>query len=321
MITHTNNTVHLQEYFKVLRTRFWVIFTILVLTVLSGAYVTEEVLPKIYSADSQLEIRPRGTLAVATLDSNNTDGHFDPTLFQAEFEIMQSPRVLDPVIDEMGLDKKWAKSVFKVPSITHQRALDYLNSLLHIDFKRGTDIVVVTASDEDPKEAADIANAVADTYSKMRDNEEASRSDRGADEIQEQIKTQEDVVADKLAVVNRLRDEARKNNVFLNPSSESETTQDDTDLQHRTADLLTAREDADARRVLVESTLKLTDEEFVNTMEAMNRQQRNIQDLRAQNYKLQSDRNDLLQRGYAANHRKFWPSTPSWRRPRNRSKV
>ena len=299
MITQSNNTVHLQEYFKVLKTRFWVIFTILVLTVLSGAYVSEEVLPKIYSADTQLEIKPRGVLDVNSLDLNNTDGKFDPTTFQAEFEIMQSPKVLGPVITELNLDKKWARDVFKAPVISQQKALDYLNSLVHIDFKRGTDIVDITASDQDPKDAAAIANAIADTYRKMRDTDESDRSNRGADEIRQQIVSQTGVVADARAKVNRLREEARKKNVVINPGDESRSSQDDTDLQHRESDLLTAREDADARHVLVTSMQKLTDDEFVNTMSAMNREERTIQDLRAQAYKLQSDRDNLLKRGYA----------------------
>ena len=298
MITQSNSTVHLQEYFKVLKTRFWVIFTILILTVLSGAYVSEEVLPKIYSANTQLEIKPRGTVVVPTLDMGNTDGHFDSTTFQAEFEIMQSPRVLNPVIQQLNLEKKWAREVFKKPVISQQEALDYLNSLLHIDFKRGTDLVVITASDQDPKDAAAIANSVADVYKKMRDAEESDRSNRGTDEIRQQIVTQTGIVEDARGKMNRLREEAVRKGVVIIPGEEAHSSQDDADLQRRESDLLSAREDADARRVLVGSTQKLDDDQFVNTMSAMNREERTIQELRGQAYKLQSDHDNLVKRGY-----------------------
>jgi succinoglycan biosynthesis transport protein ExoP len=301
MIENSGSSSHFPEYFRVIRSRFWVIFTIFILTVLSGTYVTEEVLPKIYSASSQIEIKPRGVLDTPSLDSLITDRPFDPTAFQAEFEIMQSPKVLGPIISQLGLDKKWAKQ-FKVPSLTQEEALDYISELIHIEFKKGTDIIVITASEEDPKEAAEIANAVADGYKEMRDTEESQRSSRGADSIRQQIVLQQAVVDDRRAVVDRLRDEAGKKGVSINPGGEGQSSMTDTDLQKRESDLLSAKEDADARRVLVENTAKLSDEEFVNTLDAMNRDDKNIEDLRAEAFKAKSDIDSLLSRGYQENH-------------------
>jgi capsular exopolysaccharide synthesis family protein len=298
MIQNSPNIAHFQEYFKVLRSRFWVIFTIFVLTVLSGSYVTEEVLPKIYSATSQIEIKPRGVLDVNSLDSFKTDSQFDTTTFQAEFEIIQSPKVLQPVIVQLGLEKKWAANVFKIPTMTDQEALGYLEGLLKVDFKRGTDIITITVSEEDPKEAADIANAIADSYKSMRDDEENERNNRGADSIRQQIVQQQAIVDDRRATVDRLREEARKKGISIDPRGEGTQTLDDTDLERRKSDLLAAKEDADSRRVLVETTQKLSDEEFVNTLSAMNREEKNIQDLRAEAFKLKGDIANLINRGY-----------------------
>ena len=302
MIEHPSSRAHFQEYFRVIRSRFWVIFTIFILTVLSGTYVTEEVLPKIYTASSQLEVKPRGLLDVTSLDSIKTDGLFDPTNFQAEFEIMQSPRVLAPVITKLGLNKKWAQKVFKMPSLTDEEALDYMNSLIHVEFKKGTDIIVVTASDEDAHEAADIANGVVDSYKEMRDSEETQRNGRGADSIRQQIVQQQAIVDDRRAKVDQLRDEAGKKGISIDPREDGRLSQDDTDLQRRESDLLTAKEDADARRVLVQKTEKLSDDEFVNTLSAMNREEKNIGELRTNAFKLSSDIQNLLNHGYQENH-------------------
>src|SRR5271154_598112 len=100
MAENSDQILHLHEYFKIIRNRLWVIFTIFSLTVLSGFYVTNEVLPKVYTASAQIQIRPRGVVEVTGLNNNKTDGYFDPTTFQAEFEIMQSSDVLLPIITD-----------------------------------------------------------------------------------------------------------------------------------------------------------------------------------------------------------------------------
>src|ERR1017187_10352852 len=114
MAENSDQILHLHEYFKIIRNRLWVIFTIFALTVLSGYYVTNEVLPKVYTATSQIQIRPRGVLEVAGVGPGGfTEKNFDPVNFQAEFEIMQSSNVLLPIITDLQLDKIWAKRVYK----------------------------------------------------------------------------------------------------------------------------------------------------------------------------------------------------------------
>ena len=108
MPANADNVIHFSEYFKVVRTRLWVIITIFLLTLVSGWYVTTEVLPKIYSATAQIQIQPRGEVSVPTIDSAQTDKPFDSVSFQAEFEIMQSPNVLLPIINDLQLNQKWA---------------------------------------------------------------------------------------------------------------------------------------------------------------------------------------------------------------------
>jgi succinoglycan biosynthesis transport protein ExoP len=304
MIEHSSSTVHFQEYFKVLRSRFWVIFTIFLLTVLSGAYVTEEVLPKIYEASTQIQIKPRGIVDVSTLDRTDTESPLDSTNFQAEFEIMQSPKVLLPVITNLGLDKKWASTVFhsNAEKITSLEALGYLSGILHIDYKRGTNLVTIAVSSEDPKEAAQIANAVATSYKAMRDDEENQRTSLGADSIRADIAQQEKIVEDRRNAVDRLRDEAAKKGVNIDPRAQGMATLADTDLDKRKQDLLAAKEDADSRRVLMESVAKLNDDQFVDTLSGLGREESNIANLRTDSFKLEADIDNLVKGGYGADN-------------------
>ena len=81
MAENADRVLHFNEYFKVIRNRLWVIFTIFTLTVWTGWYVTEEVLAKVYTADAQIQIQPRGEVTAPGMENVATDRPFDPTAF------------------------------------------------------------------------------------------------------------------------------------------------------------------------------------------------------------------------------------------------
>ena len=300
MSENSSNTVHFQEYFKVIRSRIWVIFTIFILTVLSGAYVTEEVIAKVYSATADIEIKARNMPSVADFGGDTPDRIIDPNSFQNEFQIMQEPDTLLPIIEDLGLEKRWAKTVFKssTGTLTAQEALAHMTQILKFDFTRGTNIIKITASSEDPKEAAEIANALANRYKTMREVEEAERNNRGTSSIRDQIDQQQKIVDAQQAKVDQLRQAAQSAGFPIQPGSRGSESQLDQDLIRRKSDLLTAKEDADARRVLLQSVINLSDEEFINTLEALGRQEPDIANLRSQTFSLESDVDDLLKKGF-----------------------
>ena len=303
MADNSSQSLHFNEYFKVIRNRLWVIFTIVVLCAATGEYVVQWVLPKIYTASSEIEIRPGGEKTVGGIDGSSPDRSFDPTAFQAEFEILQSPDVLLPIVNDLHLDQIWAKrdkrGVDKMPPLD---ALAKLKNVLKLDLKRGTDIVELTASSEDPVEAADIANALADRYKTMRDVQEDQKNTKGADSIREEIDEQQKVVDEKKALVDKLREDAAKRNVDLTPAITGGDDRLETDLQERQKDLLAAKVDYDARRVLLEQVQNLPDDEFVNTLGALGRQESNIAALRSQVFATEGDIDNLLKDGFEENH-------------------
>src|SRR5580658_9487970 len=109
MVENSDRSLHFNEYFKVIRNRFWVIFTIFAITTGTGWYVANEVIAKIYTATAEMQINPRGQSDEPGFVVGMTDKQLDPMLFQAEFEVIQSSDVLLPVINDLGLDKIWAK--------------------------------------------------------------------------------------------------------------------------------------------------------------------------------------------------------------------
>src|SRR5579859_1465381 len=113
MADSSDQILHFHEYFKIIRNRLWVIFTIFALTVLSGYYVTNEVLPKVYTATSEIQIRARENNLVPDITGGQTTKELSTQEFQNEFEIMSSPDVLSPIITDLQLDKVWARRVYK----------------------------------------------------------------------------------------------------------------------------------------------------------------------------------------------------------------
>jgi len=304
MADTTSQTLHFNEYFKVIRNRLWVIFTIFVLTVATGEYVTEWVLPKIYTASAEIQLHPNGEHSVVTIDGSPSEKSFDSTSFQAEFEIMQSPDVLLPIINDLQLDRIWAKRLYKgaMEKMHPLDALGYMNSVLHLDSKRGTNIIQITASSELPSEAADIANAVALRYQTMRQVAEDQQSSRGEESLKAQIDQQQKVVDDKKAEVDKMRDAAGKAGVDLTSPSSGSSTREETDLDERQRDLLSAKVDYDARRVLLQQVQNLPDDEFDTTMDALGRENAKIGGLRTEVLNIQSDITNLLKDGFEENH-------------------
>jgi len=306
MAENSDQILHFHEYFKIIRNRLWVIFTIFVLTVISGWYVTNQVLPKQYMATAQIQIRPRGVAEISGVSPMSaTEKALDPTNFQAEFEIMQSSEVLMPIITDLGLDKTWAKRVYKtgLDALPPQDALAYMNRILKLDLTRGTNLINITVTSEVPKECADVANAVADRYKTMRDIEEERRNNRGADALRDQIAQQQKVVDDAKANVEKMRQDLSSKGISLpNTGGISFADRDEQDLDARKAQLLQAQEDFDARRVLLQSVIDLADDKFLDALDAMGKQPGDIAGLREDSMKLQTDMSNLLKDGFDQNH-------------------
>jgi succinoglycan biosynthesis transport protein ExoP len=305
MADNSDQILHFHEYFKVIRNRLWVIFTIFTLTVLSGYYVTNEVLQKTYSATSEIKILPRLETPIPTPTSAKNDGEVGTQEFQNEFEVITSPDVLSPIVTDLQLDKVWAKR-FKLPleTMPMQDALNYLTGILHLDYKRGTSIITITVSGEVPKECSDIANAVANRYKTMRDVAEETLSNSGIGVLKDQIAQQEKTVDDQTNTVEKMRQDLYKQKgiTFDNGVSDATTQRKQVELDDRSKELQAAKIDYDARMVLLNQVIKLPDDEFITTLEGLGRTQSDISGLRGDIAHEQTDITNLLSDGFAQDH-------------------
>src|ERR1044072_1033546 len=95
----------LADFLQILRLRLGLIVLIVVLVVITVMAVTA-FLPKWYLATTKIRVeKPEGEVKLFQAQSNNS---YDPNFLQDQFKIMQSEKILYPVIDRLGLNAKLA---------------------------------------------------------------------------------------------------------------------------------------------------------------------------------------------------------------------
>src|SRR5205814_598720 len=95
----------LADFLRVLRARLWLIVFICALVVVTTASVTA-FLPKWYRATTKVRVeKPEGEVKLFQAQSNNA---YDAYFQQDQFKIMQSEKILYPVIQHLGLGAKFA---------------------------------------------------------------------------------------------------------------------------------------------------------------------------------------------------------------------
>ena len=89
---------HVNDLWRVVRNRWPTSVTILVLVMGTGFVVTK-LQPKIYESSAVLRVEKENR--DLQVFQNSFEG-FDPVFFQTEFELIQSKKVLYPVITKLG---------------------------------------------------------------------------------------------------------------------------------------------------------------------------------------------------------------------------
>ena len=175
--------LRLQRYAAVLARWTLVAFVGFVLTVLASRYILNHLFHKVYRATAQIQILPQGVAGTEAPAPGSSS-----TPFQAEFDTMRSSDVLTPIIASLQSEKTRDQREYKSPmeTLTPQDAMASLNSRLELRCVRGSNIIDIRVSSAVPKEAADIANAIADRYKALRDAAE-ERALRGENTLPRQL--------------------------------------------------------------------------------------------------------------------------------------
>ena len=106
-----------------------------------------------------------------------------------------------------------------------QDALGFFYSILRINTVPGTNFITIQVSSQLPKEAADVANAVADRYLTVRGNEQDDAFAKKKRVLDDQIAQQQHVVDQKSAAVAAIRSQLHGAGIDVPPAGGSIATE------------------------------------------------------------------------------------------------
>lgn len=111
------------------------------------------------------------SVAAVQISTPPTNTFSHPYFLLTEFEVFRSHAVLTNVIASLHLNEIWGKRYNHGRVLSDSEAEERIKSHLELQNVRNTRIVEIITYDEDPEEAAKLANALAWRYGQLRTEE------------------------------------------------------------------------------------------------------------------------------------------------------
>ncbi|MEP7013915.1 MAG: polysaccharide biosynthesis tyrosine autokinase [Verrucomicrobiota bacterium] len=202
--------LHFLDYWRVIQVR-WVLILLAFLLVLMTAAIVTYFQPREYQSSVFIEVKSTAENPRIFGGDSNQPIH-DPQLAPTVFQVIKRTSILYPVIDELKLQDKWAKTG---PRLPREACFGMLRNRVQVEEVRNTDLLQISVFDQDPQEAADIANKIVSVYQDKRVEEEKQIMNRAVGTMNDQVTKQQKKVDDAAVDVGRIRDE--EHIIDLNP--------------------------------------------------------------------------------------------------------
>ena len=197
--------LHFLDYWRVIRIRKAIIITVFLITAIIATAVTF-ILPESYSSTTRIKVE-QDVNNVPGLDNTQTASMsgFDPYFIQTTFEIMQSEVVLSNVIATLNLNDKWGKKFNNGGTLKSSETMLILKNNMVLTPVRNTKLITIAVYSDDAREAAQIANAVAESYRQYRLQTREELAMTGLQSLQDQYDKEEQQVLMSQSNVDELR--------------------------------------------------------------------------------------------------------------------
>jgi len=163
----TDQKLHFLDYWRIIRIRKTVILAVFLLVVLTTTAVTF-ILDPTYRSTVRMEVQKDMTDIAPLLMGVQAQSTFDPYFIQTEFEKIKSKNVLYEVIEELRLQDVWKERFGMDEPMMKTDAYEYLKKQIEVRQFRNTSLIEVQVYSRDYREAADIANMIAQVYQRSR---------------------------------------------------------------------------------------------------------------------------------------------------------
>ncbi|MFO1488294.1 MAG: polysaccharide biosynthesis tyrosine autokinase [Verrucomicrobiota bacterium] len=202
--------LHFLDYWRIIRIRKTVILAVFLLVVITATVVTF-ILPETFMGMARINVQREGTDIQGMSGNGMQSFAVDPYFIQTEFEVMQSQALLTKVVENprMNLKEKWSAKYYGGEPITTLRAITFLKGMLQINPVRNTSLIEIRVQNDNPQDAADLANAIADAYKEFRLGRSKEKLETGVKGLDETIEENEKKFREAQLEVERLRSELK----------------------------------------------------------------------------------------------------------------
>jgi polysaccharide biosynthesis transport protein len=263
----SKESASLADFLQILRQRAALVLLVLSLVVLTTLGVTA-FQPKWYLATTKIRVeKPEGE--VKLFQGQNSP--YDPNFLQDQFRILQSEKILYPVIKNLSLSERLG-TVASTGDIYRY----LLDKMLRVESQRSSSIIEINVYALEARLAAEIANEIARVYAEDRVTFATSEQREGLAHLRHELDAQERVVSAQRDAVEKLRKDLNISGVDLNArysDMEIET------LRQMQNSLIALRVDAIGRKTRWERFKSIPSTERVNLVNAELIQDQNIQNL------------------------------------------
>ncbi|MEI6083210.1 MAG: polysaccharide biosynthesis tyrosine autokinase [Verrucomicrobiota bacterium] len=175
------------DYWRVIKTRKAVVVAIFLLVVLVSATITF-LQPKIYASGARIKVeQEKPTVDVFQAQFVPS---YDPYFLQTMYEIIQSQKILHPVIQKSDLMKVWAERGRPLALPSMDLAFNRLKGQIAVRRFRDTSLIEIIVYDEDPQLAAYLANTIAEVFEKERLEEKRRQVLKGLEKLKDEVTLQ-----------------------------------------------------------------------------------------------------------------------------------
>ena len=142
---------------------FLLVFALVFLIVVITSTLITFILPESYASSTRIKIERKTDAGVE--GKQTTLSSYDPHVIHTQLEMVRSELILKPVIEEMDLNVKWGRKYLGGnDQLKTSETLALLRQRLDVRSVGDTSLIQIRVFSDNPKEAADIANAVTKAY-------------------------------------------------------------------------------------------------------------------------------------------------------------
>lgn len=212
--TASKEQASLSDFLQILRLRKSLIALVLALVLVTTLIVTA-FLPRWYLATTKIRVeKPESEVK---LFQTQTSNYYDPYFLQDQFRIIQSEKIIYPVIANLELNTRLARILGVTGTLPNAITYQYLvDKMLRVESPRASSLIELNVYAQDAGLAALIANEIARVYSEDRIALATSGQREGMAQLKQELQAQESIVTVQRDIVEKLRKDLNISGVDLN---------------------------------------------------------------------------------------------------------